>query len=153
MNAGESFPQIRLQNLCSFTSLGFIWLLTQPLFSEIIKVSRHMTDNVVQNSSNPSEGTLIPPPEADSRLFCVSPAHLCQLFNYHRRVCSAERPGIQTYCCSGGFARVWDASCLLSAGGEGRKREGERGSLNKSPSVYLIYGAIRSVRCRPEIEF
>lgn len=37
--------------------------------------------------------------------------------------------------------------------GERRKWEEEQGSLNKSPSVYLIYGAIRSVRFRLKLNF
>lgn len=43
---------------------------------------------------------------------------------------------------------------LLREEKKGKRRREERwGSLNKLPSVYLIYGAIRSVQCRLKLNF
>lgn len=46
-----------------------------------------------------------------------------------------------------------ELSLLLKAEQRGGERKGEVGSLNKLPSVYLIYGAIRSVQCRLKLNF
>lgn len=118
LNAGERCPRMHVQNL-------YIHPCSEQLCSEITQVSCHASDGRQRRecSSSPSEGTATPPLEADSGLFCISPALVCQLSYYRHRVCSAERLGIQTYCYSAGFTRIWDVSCLTSDGRE----EGMRG--------------------------
>lgn len=151
----HSEPVKFCHHLCSFTCLGFIWFLMRPLYSEIIKVSCHMTDGWQhrQNSSSWSEGMVIllrrQIPDCFASLLCTSASFSISI-TVSAPLSALEYRHIVAALDSLVFG-MWVVSC--QGGREEEMREGERGSLNKSPSVYLIYGAIRSVRYSLKLNF
>lgn len=138
---------------CSFTCLGFIWLLMRPLYSKIIKVSAWlMADNVIKirqfrlRECRSHLQRQIPGCFASllriSASFSISITVSAPLSALEYRHIVAALDSL--------VFGMWVVSCQ---GGREEEMRGERGSLNKSPSVYLIYGAIRSVRYRLKLNF